>query len=68
MHNYDLQVLYQANLGPEVYARFTNGLCYEYIDGVTLTETSVREDGKWQGVAREMAKFHKIEVQLVQCY
>ena len=38
------QILFKVGCGPELYAAFNNGLAYEYVPGVILSTTSVKEE------------------------
>ncbi|KAG7171162.1 Ethanolamine kinase 1-like 2 [Homarus americanus] len=56
-----LKVVHKAGCGPEVFAAFTNGLCYAYTPGVPLTFRDVTKEPVWRGVTRQAARFHKIQ-------
>lgn len=38
------QTLYRVGCGPELYAAFNNGLAYEFVPGVILTTSSVKDE------------------------
>ncbi|XP_071947702.1 ethanolamine kinase 1-like isoform X1 [Antedon mediterranea] len=55
------QILFAADCGPELYAIFNNGLCYDYITGVTLTMQSVRDEQIAKLIAKELVRMHCIQ-------
>lgn len=57
-----LQLLFHAGHAPDIYATFDNGMAYKYIQGETLTTTSVRDPCVYKLVARNMAKLHRLDI------
>lgn len=57
-----LQAVHGAGCGPQVFAAFTNGLCYAFTPGVPLTIQDVTREPVWRANARQMATFHRIQV------
>ncbi|XP_073687792.1 ethanolamine kinase 1 [Garra rufa] len=55
------QVLHKHGCGPELYCSFTNGICYEFIRGVVLDDTLLRQPSVYRLIAREMGKIHAIK-------
>ena len=51
-------MLHKAGCGPELYAVFKNGICYEFIQGDVLSMEDVRSPDVYPIVAAEMAKVH----------
>ncbi len=37
------RVLHKHGCGPELYCSFTNGICYEFVKGVVLDDTMLRQ-------------------------
>lgn len=60
VEKYNINLLHKHGLAPELYATFTNGLCYEYVPGCTLTPKSIYEPKIWRLVASQMANMHKL--------
>ena len=60
------QAVHAAGCGPQVFAAFTNGLCYAFTPGVPLTIQDMTQERVWQANARQMATFHKIQVKHLQ--
>lgn len=56
----NIQLLHKSGLAPKLYAKFINGLCYEYVPGVTLNTKSIYEPKIWRLVATHMASMHKL--------
>ncbi|XP_071532709.1 ethanolamine kinase 1-like [Panulirus ornatus] len=56
-----MKVVHEAGCGPEVFAAFTNGLCYAFTSGVPLTFRDVTKEPVWRAVTRKAARFHKIQ-------
>jgi ethanolamine kinase len=56
----NITVLHKHGLAPELFATFTNGLCYEYVPGYTLNPNNICEPKIWRLVATHMAKMHKL--------
>lgn len=54
--------LHKANLAPKVYAKFTNGVCYGFLEGKTFTVADMKDDVLFKLVAKHMAKFHSVEI------
>ena len=50
----------EKGLGPRIYARFENGLCYEFIGGGDVTIQEVRLDPLVEQIAAKMALMHSI--------
>ncbi|XP_070536927.1 ethanolamine kinase 1-like [Ptychodera flava] len=55
------QLLFKAKIGPELYCRFNNGLCYQYVPGVTLDPEMVKSEKVYPLIANKMAKMHIIK-------
>ncbi|XP_038072269.1 ethanolamine kinase 1-like [Patiria miniata] len=53
----------QAGCGAKLYARYNNGLCYEYLPGVILDPKTVREERIYKLIIKEMIKMHSIKPQ-----
>ncbi|KAK8751213.1 hypothetical protein OTU49_013462, partial [Cherax quadricarinatus] len=58
---YTMKVVQEAGCGPEVFAAFTNGLCYAYTPGMPLTFRDVTNEAVWRAVTSRAASFHKIQ-------
>lgn len=56
----NMTVLDQVGCGCELYARFANGLAYEFLPGETLTINSAKLPTIYPSVASAMAKMHKL--------
>lgn len=56
----NIKLLYGHKLAPQLYATFKNGLCYEYVPGVTPNSQSIYEPKIWKLVATHMANMHKL--------
>lgn len=54
--------MHAAGIGPQVFAAFTNGLCYAYTPGVPLSIHDVTREAVWRANARQMATFHRVQV------
>ncbi|KAK4301440.1 hypothetical protein Pmani_026399 [Petrolisthes manimaculis] len=59
----NFEILHKAGCGPELHAVFENGLCYGYIVGEPVTTDQIIQVPIWECVAKEMAKFHRIQVE-----
>ncbi|KAG5680417.1 hypothetical protein PVAND_009925 [Polypedilum vanderplanki] len=57
---FNIKLLHKNGLAPELYATFLNGICYEYVPGITLNSKSVYEPKIWRLVATHMAHMHKL--------
>ncbi|XP_070569897.1 ethanolamine kinase 1-like isoform X4 [Ptychodera flava] len=55
------QVLFKAKCGPELYCCFNNGICYQYIPGVTIDSDMVKSEKVYPLVAHKMAQMHTIK-------
>ncbi|XP_067312834.1 ethanolamine kinase 1 [Pseudorasbora parva] len=55
------QVLHKHGCGPELYCSFTNGICYEFVRGVVLDDTLLRQPSVYRLIATEMGKIHSIK-------
>ncbi|XP_030844945.1 ethanolamine kinase 1 [Strongylocentrotus purpuratus] len=55
------KILHKAGCGPKLHASFQNGICYDFVPGVTLDEKTVREEKIYKLVARELAGMHLIQ-------
>ncbi|XP_029429769.1 ethanolamine kinase 2 [Rhinatrema bivittatum] len=54
-------LLLQAHgCAPKLYCTFTNGLCYEFIQGMALGPEHVRESHIFRLIAQELARIHSI--------
>lgn len=62
----NFKLLNSFGYAPKLYATFDNGLVYEYVPGNTLTTASVIDPQIWPLVARQMARMHRINLDLVQ--
>ncbi|XP_050545828.1 ethanolamine kinase 1 [Daktulosphaira vitifoliae] len=58
----NFKILYYAGHAPDLYATFENGIIYKFIEGETLDTVTVREPSIYRMVAKEMAKFHKLDI------
>jgi len=56
----NIKLLHGHKLAPQLYATFKNGLCYEYVPGVTPNSQSIYEPKIWKLVATHMANMHKL--------
>lgn len=52
------QLLHEKGCGPELYAIFSNGICYEFIQGEILSMEDVRSERVYPLVVAEMVKMH----------
>ncbi|XP_056088522.1 ethanolamine kinase 1 isoform X2 [Rhinichthys klamathensis goyatoka] len=55
------QVLHTHGCGPELFCSFRNGICYEFIRGVVLDDTLLRQPSVYRLIATEMGKIHSIQ-------
>ncbi|XP_016117506.1 ethanolamine kinase 1-like [Sinocyclocheilus grahami] len=55
------RVLHKHGCGPELYCSFTNGICYEFVKGVVLDDTLLRQPSVYRLIATEMGKIHSIK-------
>ncbi|CAL8102726.1 unnamed protein product [Orchesella dallaii] len=53
-----MRLLHERKCGAEVYATFDNGICYQYMNGVTLEVDDCQDPEIFPLVAAEMAKMH----------
>ncbi|ODN00217.1 Ethanolamine kinase 2 [Orchesella cincta] len=53
-----MRLLHERKCGAEVYATFDNGICYQYMNGVTLEVEDCQEQEVFPLVAAEMARMH----------
>lgn len=63
----NIKFLHEHGLAPELYATFKNGLVYEFVPGSTLNSTTVYEPEIWRLVAKNLARMHKLPINLVPC-
>ncbi|XP_043090447.1 ethanolamine kinase 1 isoform X2 [Puntigrus tetrazona] len=55
------RVLHKHGCGPELYCSFNNGICYEFVKGVVLDDTLLRQPSVYRLIATEMGKIHSIK-------
>ncbi|KAK7138525.1 hypothetical protein R3I94_013985 [Phoxinus phoxinus] len=55
------QVLHTHGCGPELFCSFRNGICYEFLRGVVLDDTLLRQPSVYRLIATEMGKIHSIK-------
>ena len=60
----NMQLLYENGCGPQLYAKFQNGIAYQFISGSTLTIESVCDPSIFPSVAAACAKMHSIKLPL----
>jgi Choline/ethanolamine kinase len=53
-------LLYRYNLASKLLARFQNGILYKFVAGKPCSETDIRRESVWRGVARTMGHWHAI--------
>lgn len=53
-----LQILHERECGAELYATFDNGICYQFMNGITLEVENCQDPGIYSLVAAEMARMH----------
>jgi len=53
-------LLHQHNLASKLLARFQNGLLYKFVPGKPCSETDIRRESVWRGVARTMGHWHAV--------
>lgn len=58
----NVKFLHLHGLAPALFASFENGICYEFVHGVTLNAESVKEENIWKSIAVRMAKMHKLKL------
>nr|XP_039267214.1 ethanolamine kinase 1-like [Styela clava] len=58
------KTLHKAGCAPNLYCIFSNGLCYEYIPGNTVSREQVRDPKIYRLIAKEMARLHKIQPEI----
>ncbi|XP_030641546.1 ethanolamine kinase 1 isoform X2 [Chanos chanos] len=56
-----LQVLSTHGCGPQIFCTFQNGICYEFMRGVALDDTLLRQPAIYRLIATEMGKIHSIK-------
>lgn len=59
---FNIKFLNFHGLAPKIFASFENGICYEFVHGVTLNSESVKEEKIWTQIAVKMAKIHKLKL------
>lgn len=57
-----MKILHAQGFAPKIFASFENGICYEFIHGVTLNPESVKDEKIWKETATQMAKMHKVKL------
>lgn len=57
---HSFQVLHINGCAPNLYCTFTNGLCYEFMQGLALGTEHVRQPSIYRLIACELAKIHSI--------
>ncbi|XP_076002940.1 ethanolamine kinase 1-like isoform X2 [Genypterus blacodes] len=55
------QVLHTHGCGPEIYCRFKNGICYEFVRGTVLEDELLRQPSIYRLIAAEMGRIHAIQ-------
>lgn len=55
----NIEILFKYGYAPRLYATFKNGLVYEYVPGVTLTDQTVIQPTIWPLIAKRMAQMHR---------
>ncbi|XP_076861535.1 ethanolamine kinase 1 [Brachyhypopomus gauderio] len=53
-------VLQAHRCAPRLYCTFNNGLCYEFLEGMTLETEHIRSPSIFRLIARQLAKYHAI--------
>ncbi|KAK2526607.1 Etnk2 [Columba guinea] len=56
----NFQVLHAHGCAPDLYCAFQNGLCYQFLPGIALGPSHVRDPHIFRLVAQEMARVHAI--------
>ncbi|KAI5609678.1 hypothetical protein C0J50_5889, partial [Silurus asotus] len=56
-----LQLLHSHGCGPKLYCSFHNGICYEFLKGITLDDVLLQQPSVYRLVAGEMGKLHSIK-------
>ncbi|XP_017285388.1 ethanolamine kinase 1 [Kryptolebias marmoratus] len=54
------RVLHTHRCAPRLYCTFSNGLCYEFLQGTALEPEHIRSQGVFRLIARQLAKYHAI--------
>ncbi|GAB1607948.1 probable ethanolamine kinase [Argonauta hians] len=60
-----MSLLHSLEMGPKVYCRFTNGMCYGYQEGRPITVAEVQKPNISNLITREMVRLHGIKSQQV---
>ncbi|XP_052009137.1 ethanolamine kinase 1 isoform X1 [Xyrauchen texanus] len=55
------KVLHRHGCGPQLYCNFTNGICYEFVRGVVMDDTLLKQPSVYRLIATEMGKIHSIK-------
>nr|XP_039269016.1 ethanolamine kinase 2-like [Styela clava] len=58
----NFEILHGAGCGPMLHCIFDNGLCYDFIEGDTLSREDLRKPEIYNLITREMVRFHKIQL------
>ena len=57
-----MELLSEAGIAQPIYGRFTNGLCYGFAEGKTFSVEEMKCPVKLPLVAKELARFHAVNV------
>uniref|UniRef100_A0AAY4DHB5 ethanolamine kinase n=2 Tax=Denticeps clupeoides TaxID=299321 RepID=A0AAY4DHB5_9TELE len=55
------QLLHEHGCGPQIFCSFQNGICYEFVQGITLDESALRQPAVYRLIAAEMGRLHAIK-------
>jgi ethanolamine kinase len=55
----NIVLLHKYGYAPRLFATFKNGLVYDYVPGVTLTDQTVIKPTIWPLIAKRMAQMHR---------
>lgn len=55
-----MKLYYENNIGSQVYAQFSNGICYEFIKGEISTQEMLQKEEIYTKVAQVLARAHQI--------
>ncbi len=58
----NMKILSSIKLGPRVYCKFDNGICYEYLPGVIVDSKLLLNENIFSKVAQLIAKMHLISI------
>ena len=56
-----MRLMKRYELGPQLYAKFANGICYEFLPGAILDQRLIYDERVYPAIARAIAKLHFVD-------